>query len=49
MPILFEYVYFGFYYPFSYKKGLLGKKVGEIAEISVPQGKISLEVMNISL
>ncbi len=30
-------------------KGLLGKKVGEIAEISVPQGKISLEVMNISL
>ena len=30
-------------------KGLLGKKVGDIAEISVPQGKISLEVMNISL
>ena len=30
-------------------KGLLGKKVGDIAEITVPQGKISLEVMNISL
>ncbi|WP_321438923.1 transcription elongation factor GreA [uncultured Bacteroides sp.] len=30
-------------------KGLLGKKVGDIAEISVPQGNISLEVMNISL
>lgn len=30
-------------------KGLLGKKVGDIAEISVPQGKISLEVVKISL
>jgi transcription elongation factor GreA len=30
-------------------KGLLGKKVGDIAEITVPQGKISLEVVNISL
>lgn len=29
-------------------KGLLGKKVGDIAEIQVPQGKISLEVVNIS-
>lgn len=29
-------------------QGLLGKKVGEIAEITVPQGKISLEVVNIS-
>ena len=30
-------------------QGLLGKKVGEVAHISVPQGKISLEVVNISL
>jgi transcription elongation factor GreA len=30
-------------------QGLLGKKVGDIAHISVPQGNISLEVMNISL
>lgn len=29
-------------------QGLLGKKVGDIAEIKVPQGTISLEVMNIS-
>lgn len=29
-------------------KGLLGKKVGDVAEISVPQGKISLEILNIS-
>ena len=29
-------------------QGLLGKKVGDIAEIQVPQGKISLEVVNIS-
>ncbi len=29
-------------------QGLLGKKVGEVAEIAVPQGKIVLEVMNIS-
>ena len=29
-------------------KGLLGKKVGDIAEISIPQGKISLEVLGIS-
>ncbi|NDV60372.1 transcription elongation factor GreA [Bacteroides sp. 519] len=29
-------------------KGLLGKKVGDVAEIQVPQGNISLEVMNIS-
>lgn len=29
-------------------QGLLGKKVGDIAEIKVPQGQISLEVVNIS-
>ena len=29
-------------------KGLLGKKVGEVAEIRVPQGTIQLEVVNIS-
>ncbi len=29
-------------------KGLLGKKIGDIAEITIPQGKISLEIMNIS-
>ena len=29
-------------------KGLLGKKVGEVAEIRVPQGTIQLEVINIS-
>ena len=29
-------------------QGLLGKKVGEVAEITVPQGKIALEVVNIS-
>jgi transcription elongation factor GreA len=29
-------------------QGLLGKKVGDIAEIQVPQGKIQLEIMNIS-
>ncbi|MBQ2367475.1 MAG: transcription elongation factor GreA, partial [Bacteroidaceae bacterium] len=28
-------------------KGLLGKKVGEVAEITIPQGKISLEIINI--
>ncbi|MDU8955275.1 MAG: transcription elongation factor GreA, partial [Bacteroides sp.] len=26
-----------------------GKKVGDIAEITVPQGKIALEVVNISI
>ena len=30
-------------------KGLLGKMVGEIAEITIPQGKISLEIINISI
>ena len=30
-------------------KGLLGKKVGEVAEIAIPQGKISLEIINISI
>ncbi len=29
-------------------KGLLGKKVGDIAEITIPQGKITLEIMSIS-
>ncbi len=29
-------------------KGLLGKKVGDIAEIKVPQGTIQLEVVSIS-
>lgn len=29
-------------------QGLLGKKVGDIAEIAVPHGKISLEILNIS-
>ena len=29
-------------------KGLLGKKVGEVAEIKVPQGTIQLEVMSIN-
>ncbi len=29
-------------------QGLLGKKVGDVAEIKVPQGMINLEVVNIS-
>ena len=29
-------------------QGLLGKKVGDVAEITIPQGKITLEIMNIS-
>ncbi len=29
-------------------QGLLGKKVGDIAEITIPRGKISLEIVNIS-
>ena len=29
-------------------QGLLGKKVGDVAEMTIPQGKISLEVLNIS-
>lgn len=29
-------------------QGLLGKKVGEVAEIKVPQGIINLEVLNIA-
>lgn len=29
-------------------KGLLGKKVGEIAEIEVPSGKMKLEITNIT-
>jgi transcription elongation factor GreA len=30
-------------------KGLLGKKVGDIAEITVPSGKIKFEIVEISL
>ena len=30
-------------------QGLLGKKVGDIAEIQVPQGKVHLEVISISI
>ncbi|MDL2323375.1 transcription elongation factor GreA [Bacteroidales bacterium OttesenSCG-928-A17] len=30
-------------------KGLMGKKVGDIAEITVPNGTISFEIMDISL
>ena len=30
-------------------QGLLGKKVGDIAEIKVPQGQVSLEVVSISI
>lgn len=30
-------------------RGLLGKKVGDVAEIQVPQGKVSLEVVSISI
>lgn len=29
-------------------QGLLGKKVGDVAEITIPQGKITLEIVNIS-
>ena len=29
-------------------QGLLGKKIGDVAEITIPQGKISLEILNIS-
>ena len=29
-------------------KGLLGKKVGDLAEIQVPNGKMNFEVMDIS-
>ena len=29
-------------------QGLLGKKVGDVAEIKVPQGMVNLEVVNIS-
>ncbi len=29
-------------------QGLLGKKVGEVADITIPQGNISLEVLSIS-
>lgn len=30
-------------------QGLLGKKVGEVAKIQVPQGEVTLEVMSISV
>ena len=30
-------------------QGLLGKKIGDVVEITVPQGKIALEVVNISI
>ena len=30
-------------------KGLLGKKVGDIAEVSVPSGKMQFEILEISL
>ncbi|KAA6320800.1 Transcription elongation factor GreA, partial [termite gut metagenome] len=30
-------------------QGLLGKKIGDIAEIKVPQGMITLEIVNISI
>lgn len=30
-------------------KGLLGKKVGDVVEIQVPQGKVNLEILNISI
>jgi transcription elongation factor GreA len=30
-------------------KGLLGKKIGEIAEITIPSGKIKFEVLEVSL
>lgn len=30
-------------------QGLLGKKVGDIAEIQVPQGMVHLEIVNISI
>lgn len=29
-------------------QGLLGKKVGDVAEITIPQGKINLEILNIT-
>jgi transcription elongation factor GreA len=29
-------------------KGLLGKSVGEVAEITVPNGKLNFEVLEIS-
>ncbi len=29
-------------------QGLLGKRVGDVAEITIPQGKITLEILNIS-
>ena len=29
-------------------QGLLGKKIGEIAEIKIPQGTVQLEIVNIS-
>lgn len=30
-------------------QGLLGKKVGDVVEVKIPQGTISLEILNISI
>ncbi len=30
-------------------KGLLGKKIGDVVEVTIPQGKIKLEVLDISI
>ena len=30
-------------------KGLLGKKIGEVAEVTIPAGKITFEILDISL
>ena len=30
-------------------KGLLGKKIGDIAEVTIPAGKITFEILHISL
>lgn len=30
-------------------KGLLGKKVGDVAEITIPSGKVSFEILEISI
>jgi transcription elongation factor GreA len=30
-------------------QGLLGKKVGDVAQIRIPQGVIELEIVNISV
>ena len=30
-------------------QGLLGKKVGDVVEVRIPQGSINLEILNISI